>query len=157
MATDISLEQRIHQLFQHLQIRQAHIAGRDLGDLNGFLSRFPEQVQSLTLVCAKVPSPELIHQLGSRLLVFDRDQEPRADKVRQALKASPDSTLVLLRNVGPWSDVVPEHLDEIEAPMNEFLARATGPDEEGFALRDGEQGESVSVTVVVVALEESPF
>ena len=61
-------------LLDHLGIPSAHFAGRRSADLQGFMSRYPERVASLTVLCPAVLDPRTLMPLAGRLLVVTGDR-----------------------------------------------------------------------------------
>src|SRR5947209_4321099 len=56
-AADPPVETGLAALLDHLEIASAHFAGRGSADLRGFMSRCPERLASLTLLCPVVLDP----------------------------------------------------------------------------------------------------
>jgi ubiquinone/menaquinone biosynthesis C-methylase UbiE len=128
--TALPVEERIRQLLQHLGIDQAHVAGRLPVDWTGLATTSPEVFSSLTLVGPLSVDPHTVGRLASRLLVFNGDQGPTAERVRTAMDRVPDARLITLRDCGSlgWTDVVADHTDEIGSVMMQFLARTKLPE-----------------------------
>jgi SAM-dependent methyltransferase len=120
----MAVENRIHQLLQHLGIEKAHFAAGGLDDLNGLLSQNPNLFASLTLVGSGPPNRELAGPLASRLLIF-RGDTPGWDEVGWAVEALPEATLKSLSDWQPWSDLITRHEPEIAAALFPFLAAHT--------------------------------
>src|SRR3954454_23863523 len=119
-----SVEACLAELLDNLGIATAHFAGRGSADLKGFLSRYPERVASLTVLCPAVLDTRTLAPLGERLLVVTGDRGPGARRVRAGLPELPRaSTFVLDDYAGlTWSDIAAERGDSIEAAMEKFLA-----------------------------------
>jgi hypothetical protein len=147
-AVGPSVEERIRQLLQHLGVRQAHFAGQSPEDWTGLATTNPDLCASLTLVGPPVVDPNTVGRLASRLLVFNGDQGPRAEKVRRAVESLPGAHLVTLRDYAilGWTDVVADRTDEIGSAMLQFLAR-TNPSECGaMALPAAGDGEVAGIS-----------
>ena len=71
-----SIEARLAELLDQFGIATAHFAGRGTADLKGFLSRFPDRLASLTVLCPAVLDTRTLRPLGERLLVVTGDQGP---------------------------------------------------------------------------------
>ena len=71
---DRPVETRLAELLDHLGIAHAHFAGRSSADLQGFASRHPERMASLTLLCPTVLDTCTLAPLAARLLVVTGDQ-----------------------------------------------------------------------------------
>ena len=65
----LSVEVCLAKLLDLLGIATAHFAGRGSADLKGFLSKHPERVASLTVLCPAVLDTRTLALLGQRLLV----------------------------------------------------------------------------------------
>jgi hypothetical protein len=75
---DRPVEACLAELLDHLGIVSAHFAGRGSADLQGFASRNPERMASLTLLCPAVLDPPTLALLAGRLLVVTGDHGPGA-------------------------------------------------------------------------------
>lgn len=124
-AADLPVEERIHQLLEHLNIDHAHFAGRLPRDLTGLATTYPEVFASLTIVGPTAVDPQTVDRLAAKLLVVNGDQGPIAERVRRVVERVPDARLVALRDSATfgWTDVVADHTDEIGSAMLQFLAR----------------------------------
>jgi ubiquinone/menaquinone biosynthesis C-methylase UbiE len=127
MTTDAGLpvEERILQVLRHLGISQAHFAGRLPRDLTGLATTYPEVFLSLTLVGPTAVNPHTVGRLAPKLLVFNGDQGPLAERVRRVVESAPGARLISLRDYAilGWTDVVAERTDEIGSTMTQFLAQ----------------------------------
>jgi ubiquinone/menaquinone biosynthesis C-methylase UbiE len=125
ITTDLPTEERLVQLFQHLGIRQAHVAGSSPEDWTGLAITHPERCASLTLMGPPALDPHAVGRLASRLLVVNGDQGPRAEQVRRAVERIPGAQLVTLHDYAilGWTDVVADRTEEIGSAMLQFLAR----------------------------------
>ena len=127
--TALPVEERILQLLQYLGIDQAHFAGRTPRDWTGLATTCPEVFSSFTLVGPTGVAPHTVSSLASRLLVFNGDQGPVAERVRRVMEGVPDARLVTLRDYSilGWEDLVADRTDEIGSAMLHFLAQHTPP------------------------------
>ena len=112
-------------LLDRLRIATAHFAGRGSADLKGFLSRFPERVASLTVLCPAVLDTRTLAVLGERLLVVSGDRGPGARRAQAGLPELTRATAVVLDDYAgqTWSDIATERGDSIATAMREFLSR----------------------------------
>jgi len=76
-------------LFEHLGIAGAHFAARGSADLQGFMSKQPGRIASLTLLCPAVLDTHSLAPLAGRLLVVTGDRGPGARRVRAGLPELP--------------------------------------------------------------------
>lgn len=127
MTTEAGLpvEERILQVLRHLGIQQAHFAGRVPKDLTGLATTYPETFLSLTLLGPTAVNPHTVGSLASRLLVFNGDRGPLAERVQRVVESAPGARLVSLRDYAilGWTDMVAERTDEIGSTMLSFLAQ----------------------------------
>jgi hypothetical protein len=122
---ELSVEERLVRLFQHLGIAQAHIAACRAADWQGPATAHPDLVASLTLVCPPAIDSSALHLLASRLFVVTGDQGPAATRVRQRLTRLPEATSLTLREYVSlmWSDVIADRTADIGTALLEFLHR----------------------------------
>jgi len=154
-------------LLDHLEIPSAHFAGRGSADLRGFMSRCPERIASLTLLCPVVLDPQSLAPLAERLLVVTGDRGPGARRVQAGLSELPQAAIAVLEDyVGhTWADIAAERGDSIDAAMQEFLARpglpparpATAPpDQEGEIAGISYRVRGAGPPLVLLPLDLSP-
>jgi ubiquinone/menaquinone biosynthesis C-methylase UbiE len=139
---ELSIEERLLQVLQHLGIQQAHFAARGVGDWGGLAVRYPNCITSLTLICPRGMDPSTLGTLAPRLLVFAGDQGRPDAIVRQVVAQFQEATLIALRDyVSPtiYADVVADRSADIGAAMLDFLARMDQAHESrAVSLREGE-------------------
>src|SRR5262245_47471487 len=127
MATesDISVEECLLHLLEHFGLPQVHVAGCRSEDWEGLVSRHPDRIASLTLVCPNAMDPTLLRPVASRLAVITGDQGPSVARIRQSLAALPGARSRILREyvAQGWSDVIADRRDEIDAALGEHLQR----------------------------------
>jgi len=113
-------------LFDELGIARAHIAGRSLADLHGFLAKYAERVASLTLLCPAVLDPRLLVQLGGRVQVITGDRGLGARRVQAALPELPEAARVVLTDYEglTWADLCADRGAAIDGALRDFLAGA---------------------------------
>ena len=111
-------------LLDHLGVAGAHFAGRGSADLQGFASRHPERIASLTVLCPAVLDTATLAPLSGRLLVVTGDHGPNSRRVRAGLAELPAAATVVLDDYAghTWADLAAERGDIIAAAMEEFLA-----------------------------------
>ena len=154
-------------MLDHLEIATAHFAGRGSADLRGFMSRCPERIASLTLLCPVVLDPQSLAPLAERLLVVTGDRGPGARRVQAGLSELPQAAIAVLEDyVGhTWADIAAERGGSIGAAMQEFLARpglpparpATAPpDQEGEIAGISYRVRGAGPPLVLLPLDLSP-
>ena len=150
MTTEVGTptEERILQLLHHLDIPQAHFAGRVPSDYTGLAATYPEVFSSLTLVCPVAVDPNMANSFASKLLVFNGDQGPSVQGVRNIMESVSDATLVTLREYSTvgWTDVVADRTDEIGSYMTQFLEKARSPEQGQKALPAEREGEVAGIS-----------
>ena len=127
MATGIELtiEERVYQLFRHLGIQKAHIAGRQLQDWKGILTTHPEIMSSLTLVCPLDIDDTILPPIASNLCLINGAGGPFAERAANIVKSLPGVYSATLSDFTPqlWTDVAVERTDEILAALTAFLGQ----------------------------------
>jgi ubiquinone/menaquinone biosynthesis C-methylase UbiE len=120
----IQVEDRLAQLFQHLGIRRAHVAGGYAADALSLARTSLETIASMTLVCPFRLPADPLRPLGARLLFIHGDRGPGADSVPRVLADLPDAQAITLQDYpdAAWSDAIAERQAEIEPAMLAFLA-----------------------------------
>jgi len=128
-AEDRPVETCLAELLDHLEVPSAHFAGRGSADLQGFMSRHPKRVASLTLLCPAVLDPRTLAPLAGQLLVVTGDRGPGARRVEAGLSELPQATAVVLADYTghTWADIAAERGDGIGTAIQEFLASPALP------------------------------
>jgi hypothetical protein len=98
IGADLSVGERIGQLLDHLGLLEAHVAACRPEDWEGFVSRHPDRVASLTLVCPHTMDTTPLRPVAARLAVIMGDQGPSVARLRQSLATIPDATVITLRD-----------------------------------------------------------
>jgi SAM-dependent methyltransferase len=134
------LEDCLAALLDHLGIARAHIAGRSIADVQGFTSRVPERIASLTLLCPMVLDTPTLATLQTRLLVVSGDQGSGARRVRAGLADLPQAEVAVLDDYAglTWSDIAAERGEAIRTSMQDFLARRDALPAASLAEQEGE-------------------
>lgn len=141
MATEAQLPMvdRLLQLFRHLGIERAHVAGALPSDWRGLAATHADRLASLSLVCPAGFDPGAVATVALRTLVFHGDQGPIAERVRAAVGRLPEVTLVTLAGYAGlvFADVAAERGPEIGQALLDFVRgmeqkhptvmRASGP------------------------------
>jgi SAM-dependent methyltransferase len=131
------------ELLDHLGITEAHVAGRSLADLQGFIAGHPQRLASLTLLCPAVLDPQVLAPLGRRLMVIAGDRGLGARRIQAALPELPQATTVVLDDYAglTWANLTAERGDAIEAALDGFLATSTPLPSASLADQEGEIAE----------------
>jgi SAM-dependent methyltransferase len=125
-AVEISLEERIFRLVQHLGLNQAHFAAREFQEFDGLARVHPEIIASLTLVCPpRTLQTDSLQPLGDRLLCFYGGKGQNAAIVRESLANLPEAMRLCLQDYFDfnWADIIADHTDFIGTAMLYFLSR----------------------------------
>jgi len=123
---EISLEERILRLVQHLGLKQAHFAAREFQEFDGLARIHPEIISSLTLVCPpRTLKASSLRALGDRLLCFYGGKGQNAAIVRESLANLPEAMRLCLQDYRDfnWADIIADHTDFIGTAMLYFLSR----------------------------------
>src|SRR4051812_39055236 len=148
LKVELSTTERLLQLFDHLGIERAHLAG-GMREIVGLPSVSPERVASVTMVCTHQPVlVEPLRRLAPRLLFVHGDTGPSAPIVPRALPALPGATDVLLSDFFDvaWCDPVADRGAEIGAAMLAFLASTGEAAWIGTAATGIEEGEVAGIS-----------
>src|SRR5438477_4508833 len=123
LGEELSVEVALAALLDHLGVGSAHFAGRGSADLQGFMSKHPERIASLTLLCPAVLDPRGLAPLAERVLVVTGDHGPGPRRARAGLAELPQSSAVVLEDYAgvTWADIAAERGDDIGAAMQEFI------------------------------------
>jgi len=126
IETDLSIDQEILSLLEHLGIEKAHFGARIPRDWQSLVTTHPEAVASLSLLCPRSVDPGTLAILDSRLLVIAGDQGDDAGAVGRGMENLPYATAVALENYSPGNetDLVADRAQEIGDAMVDFLGRA---------------------------------
>lgn len=126
---DLSVEERICRLLEHLRIERAHVAASVPNDWTGLIQKHPGLVSSLTLIGPTAVNPGIAEKLTNRLLIVSGDHGPTADNVREVMSQLPDARLVSLKDysVLMWSDLMADRTKEIGDAMIGFLVDIDRP------------------------------
>ena len=150
MATEAELpvEERILQLLQHLDIKQAHFAASNPADWQGLVTVHPEIVSSLTLVSPRAIVPGILGTLAPRLLVFNGDRGNAAEALQLSMATLPDATLVALHDYlrSNSADVIADRGDSIGPPMIDFLGRMSQEEGASAMPLSGGEGEVAGIS-----------
>lgn len=122
---ELSVEERLLQLLQHLGIPQAHFAARNPADWQGLARGHSQAIASLTLVCPGGMNPSALGDLAPHLLIFEGDRGQPAEAVKRVAASLSGVILVTLNNYSSPrynTDVLADRTEEIGVPMLEFLA-----------------------------------
>jgi ubiquinone/menaquinone biosynthesis C-methylase UbiE len=152
------------ELLDRLGIATAHFAGRGTADLKGLLSRDPERVASLTVLCPAVLDTQVLTTLGERLLVVTGDRGPGARRVEAGLRDLSQANTVVLEDYAglTWSDIAAERGDSIVVGMREFLSShgplssVRLPEQEGEIAGISYRVRGVGPPLVLLPLDLSP-
>jgi SAM-dependent methyltransferase len=134
------LEECLAALFDHLGLARAHVAGRSLADVQGFLARYSRRIASLTLLCPAVLDPHVLAPLGERLMVITGDRGLGARRVQAALAELPAAAQVVLAEYEglTWANLCADRGGQIEAALGDFIARGEVLPPAGLAEQEGE-------------------
>lgn len=147
-AAELTVAQRLYQLYQHLGLKQAHV-GAGGSDWQTLANNYPELLTSLTLICPGTPNPENLQHLDDNLLVFTGASGDEAARELSLIKTVSNGSLTSLDNVAPWSDILADNADSVLSTMLPFLARTTRPDLPVLSGRDGEVGQVAGITYYI--------
>jgi SAM-dependent methyltransferase len=133
------VEECLAALFDDLGIARAHLAGRSLADVQGFLAKYPQRVASLAFLCPAVLDPQVVAALGERLLVVTGDRGLGARRVKAALRRLPQAAQIVLGDYDgvTWANLCADQGAAIDAALHDFIARRDALPPPRLAERDG--------------------
>ena len=120
---ELTVEDRIIGLFQHLGIERAHIAASIAGDLHELLQTWGDSIASLTLVSPHGFGHDVLSPFESRLLLVTGEHGAIAEQVFHNMAKLPTATHVALQDYhgAIWSDIAAEHTNEVTSALGAFL------------------------------------
>lgn len=142
--TYIPVEDSILGVLSELGIERAHFASRGLNDWHGVVSRYPEAVASLTLVCPLGFDSQALAPLSERLLVFNGDSGGAAGTISRNMASLPEATTVTLSACpfpDNYNDLAVHRSSEISVPMVSFLEGVDSKTSPGQLAASVEEGE----------------
>jgi SAM-dependent methyltransferase len=123
----LPVEERMLRLLDHLGVKRAHFAANAPQPIERLLATRPSLVASTVLVRQSAFDTAPWRQLGDRLMVVYGDGRPGPElsAVRRSLSEVPDAAGVVLQGYPnfPWSDVVADRTEEVDAAVIPFLDR----------------------------------
>lgn len=137
---DPVIEAGLAELLDHLGIASAYFAGRGSADPQGFASKYPQRIASLTLLCPVVLDPRTLEPLAGRLLVVTGDRGPSPRRVRAGLSELAQAIAVVLDDYAghTWADIAAERSDRIAAAMQEYFVQLDALPAAGLPEQEGE-------------------
>jgi SAM-dependent methyltransferase len=122
---DLPLDQRLVQLFDHLDVARAHVAATAPGDYTGLVATSTDRIASLTLLCPPFIVAGTLAALADRVLVISGERDRPATQAQEARAAGTAVEHAVLAEYVDWSDVAAEHAAAIAPPLLAFLDRHT--------------------------------
>jgi ubiquinone/menaquinone biosynthesis C-methylase UbiE len=126
ILTAASLEERLVQLLDRLDIARAHFAGCMPRDWEGLAAKYPERISSLTLVAPMGINIAALNNSSFPILVIAGDLGRPAKDAQSAIANLPHAELVTLQNYfsPSWADTTANRGDQVCTAMRGFIARA---------------------------------
>ncbi|MBT6427479.1 MAG: class I SAM-dependent methyltransferase, partial [Rhodospirillaceae bacterium] len=126
MSDDMTVENRLGALFEHLGIERAHFGVQNTAEMDHFLADNPDLIASLTMAGPNRLQAATVAPVGDRLLVVYGDGGAGVEAVALAAPDLPNARTHCLQDfaVLTWTDVFAERGDEIMPPWLDFLAAA---------------------------------
>jgi SAM-dependent methyltransferase len=124
IATDeLSVEQRLGELWDRLGLRQVHIGSGYALDALTLARAFPERIASMTLVSPARFFAEPLRSFENRVLFISGDRGPGAQTVPALLQELPRARALRLPDYpdAAWSDTVADRRDAVASALIEFL------------------------------------
>jgi SAM-dependent methyltransferase len=122
-AQELTTQERIVQLLDHLGIERAHFAARMSDDWSGLAATYPARIRSLALICPDIPDiPLLQKHVAHRLVILD-DQPPAGKSMDDVVAELSDTQYVILPGYTcfPWADPIADWAEVIGPTLISFL------------------------------------
>src|SRR5262245_15627164 len=137
-AQELTREERIVQLLDHLGIEQAHFAANMSEDWSGLAATYPSRIRSMALICPWISEIPLLQKHVAHRLVVLADQPPADKSMDEVVAELSDTQSVILPGYTyfPWSDPIADHSELIGPALIRFFGgekqfSEAGPEEEG--------------------------
>lgn len=123
MTHDLTLNERLAALWDHLGLQRAHVATQMPGDLATFAATSAERIGGLVLCVPSRLDPAPFASVAPRLLMIAAEHGLTAEVTARAGQRLPAAQCHLLRDYEAhgWADVVADRGDEIAARMIDVL------------------------------------
>lgn len=140
---ELPVEEQIAHLFEHVGIKQAHLVANLPSDYRPFVATYPERVASLTLICPRGLTAEVLQQVTVPLLVITGEDGPVNSELYPLITGRRDRSLLILSGYQYriWSDVIVDREEEIRRALFAFLHRFTSQEMAAPTIGDGAEGE----------------
>src|SRR5579872_7145177 len=89
VASQLSVEERLGSLFEHLGLDRAHVGSGHALDAVTLARAFPERIASMTLLCPFRLPAEPFKSFDDRMLFISGDRGPNASTVPRVLQDLP--------------------------------------------------------------------
>jgi ubiquinone/menaquinone biosynthesis C-methylase UbiE len=122
---ELPVEEQLAHLFTHLGIEQGHVVAHQMPDFQGLVRAHPGRLASLTLLCPRGLTPELVEAVRCPLLVITGEDGPVNPALYPLFADHPDRTLIVLAGYEYriWLDLLVDRGAEIQEALLRFLAR----------------------------------
>lgn len=122
---ELPVEEQLVHLFEHLGIRRGHVVAHQIPDFQGLVRAHPARPASLTLLCPRGLTGELIEAIRCPLLVITGEDGPVNPALYPLFADHPERTLTVLSGYEYriWLDLLVDRGAEIQEALLRFLAR----------------------------------
>ena len=122
-AQELTTQDRIVQLLDHLGIEQAHFAANMREDWGELAATYPARIRSLALVCPDIPDVLLLQKHVAQRLVILADAPPAGKSMEDVVAELSDTQSVILPGYTcfPWSDPIADWTAVIGSTLISFF------------------------------------
>ena len=145
---DLTAEQRLAALFDHLGLERAHFGVQNTAELDPIIAREPERFASLALMGLNRLQAETVLPVADRLLLMYGDGGAGVDAMAASSPSLPNAESHCLKDytVLTWSDVALDRGAEIVPRWLEFLDRAEAQNPASRPSTDQRTGEVAGIS-----------
>ncbi len=145
---DLTAEQRLYALFDHLGLERAHFGVQNTAELDPIIAAQPERFASLTLSGLNRLQAEIVMPVEDRLLLMYGDGGAGVDAMAASMPSLPNAESHCFKDytVLTWSDVAGDRGAEIVPRWLDFLKRSEARTPASRPSTDQREGEAAGIT-----------
>lgn len=127
---DLTLGERLENLFSHLGVMRAHVGTSPAADLMALNGRCPDRIASVVFMNPPGLSEATLYVFRERVIVFTGDQGPTAESLAPILKTASgiESHVASGSETALWTDYCAEQADWAAPILLDFLSRKNASD-----------------------------
>jgi len=143
-AQELTTEERIVQLLDHLGIEQAHFAGKMGGDWGGLAATYPARIRSVALICPDSSAIPLLQKHVAHRLLILAGQPSAGQSIDDVVAQVSDTQYMILPGYRdlPWTDPIADWAEVIGPTLISFF----GGEKQFSDAGQEEQGEVAGIS-----------